>query len=76
VLKSFINPGKEFAMNDKPAVVEMSYRLLIGVALLLLALFADMSIGPKVVIFLIAAVAFIEAFIKSPKRDKYSRNRT
>jgi len=60
-------------MSDKPAVVEMSYRLLIGVALLLLALFADMSIGPKVVIFLIAAVAFIEAFVKSPRRNRYSK---
>jgi hypothetical protein len=59
-------------MNTGPKT-EMLYRLAIGIALLLLGVLAEMSIGAKVVVFLIAALAFVEAYLNVPGKNPYSR---
>jgi hypothetical protein len=40
---------------------------------LFLGLLADMSTGAKVIVFLIAALAFVEAYLKSPGKDPYGK---
>jgi hypothetical protein len=74
-----LRPGKPFlvgkrrsTMKTKPKV-DMLYRMAIGAVLLLLGLFAEMGMGAKIFVFLIAALAFVEAYLKAPGRDPYSR---
>jgi hypothetical protein len=57
----------------KTTKTDVLYRLAIGVALLFLGLLAEMSIGAKVIVFLIAALAFVEAYLKGPGKDPYSK---
>lgn len=53
--------------------IDMLYRLAIGVALLFLGLLAEMGTGAKVIVFLIAALAFVEAYLKAPGKDPYGK---
>lgn len=56
-----------------PTRIEMVYRLVIGAFLLLLGLFAEMSLGAKIFIFVIATLAFIEAYLRALGKDPFSR---
>lgn len=56
-----------------PTKIEMIYRLLIGAFLLFLGILAEMSTGARVLLFLIAALAFVEAYIRSVGRDPFSK---
>jgi hypothetical protein len=57
----------------KTPKIETIYRLAIGAVLLLVGLFAEMSTGAKGMVFLIAALAFVEAYFKAPGKDPYGR---
>ncbi len=56
-----------------PTKIEMIYRLVIGAFLLFLGIFADMSAGARVLLFLIAALAFVEAYVRAQGRDPFSK---
>lgn len=56
-----------------PTKIEMLYRLVIGAFLLLLGLFAEMSIGAKIFIFVIAALALVEAYLRALGKDPFSK---
>jgi hypothetical protein len=54
-------------------ITETIYRLAIGAVLLLMGLFAEMGTGAKVIVFLIAALACVEAYLKFPGKDPYGK---
>ena len=56
-----------------PTKIEMIYRLAIGAFLLILRLFAEMSIGAKMFMFVIAALAFVEAYLRARGKDPFSK---
>jgi hypothetical protein len=62
--------------REMPKKIDTIYRLAIGVATLLLGIFADMSAGAKIVVFVISGLAFVEAYFKVPSHDPYSRSTT
>ena len=55
-----------------PTTIEMAYRLIIGVFLLLLGLVAEMSSGARIFVFAIAALAFVEACVRAVGKDPFS----
>lgn len=56
-----------------PTKIEMIYRLVVGAFLLFLGLFAEMSTGAKIFVFLIAALAFVESYIRARGKDPFSK---
>ena len=56
-----------------PSKIEMIYRLVIGAFLLLLGLFADISTGARIFVFVIAVLAFVEAYLRALGKDPFSR---
>jgi hypothetical protein len=56
-----------------PSKVEMTYRLAIGAFLLVLGLAADVSGGTRFFLFLISALAFVEAYLRAIGKDPFSR---
>ena len=55
-----------------PTKIEMLYRFVIGAFLLLLGIIAEMSTGARIFTILIAALAFVEAYLRSLGKDPFS----
>jgi hypothetical protein len=66
-------PEEKEGNMKTPSKIEMIYRLVIGAFLLLLGLFAEMSTGATIFMFVIAAFAFVEAYLRALGKDPFSK---